>query len=158
MIRVQNETLPIYHHLAQAYEAEFSRLTGKVPDTRGLFPLDTIIGGSVIGYIDMLNDTPIGIAALEIHSDFNDLREFYIIPSRRKQDHGKKFAHRIFALHPGAWQIKQIAGADYAVAFWRKTIAAYGVTYREENYHDHYWGPVTRQLFTIAGFKSGRAM
>ncbi|MDX2051630.1 MAG: hypothetical protein SFV15_04505 [Polyangiaceae bacterium] len=45
------------------------------------------------------------------------MREFYIIPSQRRLLRGRAFAHKIFARHTGNWQIKQIAGAEYAVSF-----------------------------------------
>jgi hypothetical protein len=47
MLRVQASNVHIYNNLAQAYEAEFSQIMGKVPDRNGMFPIDTVIDDSV---------------------------------------------------------------------------------------------------------------
>jgi predicted acetyltransferase len=147
MLRVQASNVHIYNNLAQAYEAEFSQITGKVPDRNGMFPIDTVIDDSVTAYIDLIDESPIGIAAVKTSMNFHKMCEFYIIPSRRKMNYGNKFAHKIFDIHKGHWQIKQISGAEYASSFWRKTIISYGSEFIEDTYHDDYWGIVIRQQF-----------
>ena len=58
-----------------------------------------------------------------------------------------RFAHLIGSMYPGTWEIKQIAGAEYASAFWRKTVTAFKQTaYEEDRYTD---GIVTRQRFSV---------
>jgi predicted acetyltransferase len=160
MILVDASNLTIYRNLAQAYEGEFSTITGKLVDEEGLFPLDTWIGesfpeqpesdASVIGYLAYIGDRPIGIAAIKLAESGNEVCEFYIIPALRKQGEGMRFAHQIFRLHPGIWQIKQIQGAEYASVFWRKVISGLGIAYQEDDrLLDAYWGPVTRQVFVF---------
>ena len=41
----------VYLNLCQAYEAEFSAITGRLPDQDGLFALDTVLGGEVKGFL-----------------------------------------------------------------------------------------------------------
>jgi hypothetical protein len=61
-----------------------------------------------------------------------------------------RFAHLIWTTYPGEWEIKQIAGAEYASHFWRKSITAFGQTvYEEDCFQDPYWGIVTRQCFAV---------
>ncbi len=151
IIPVTETNLYVYHNLAQCYEAEFSPLTGKKPDASGLFALDTPIGGDVLGYLLYIDDTPAGLAAISQKEDSRfEVCEFYIVPLFRKNATGMRFAHAIWRRHSGRWEIKQIEGADYATAFWRKTIARYNDTpFSEDRYDDPYWGNVTRQRFVI---------
>ena len=63
---------------------------------------------------------------------------------------GKNFAHKLWGIYPGKWEIKQIEHAQYARTFWCKTISQYkDTTYLEDQYVDSYWGLVTRQKFLI---------
>lgn len=151
IVRVQPENLAVYLNLAQAYEAEFSAITRKRPDCDGMFSLDTKLGGDVVGYLLLEKFSPIGMAAVKCSVAGCEICEFYVVPSCRGCKAGARFAHRIWDLHAGAWQIKQIAGAAYATTFWQRTIASYrGTAYREDRYEDAYWGTVTRQRFEIA--------
>ncbi len=151
IIPITETNLPIYHNLAQCYEAEFSPLTGKKPDASGRFALDTQIEDNVLGYLLYIGDTPAGLAAIACKEENQfEMCEFYVLPLFRKNEAGMRFAHAIWERHRGTWEIKQIAGADYATAFWRKTITRYHDTrFVEECYDDPYWGIVTRQTFSI---------
>lgn len=74
--------------------------------------------------------------------------EFYIIPARRKNKLGERLATTIFNMYPGDWQVRQIAGADLAKAFWRKIIKTFTQgNYVESEVNDPDWGVVTRQQF-----------
>jgi predicted acetyltransferase len=141
----------IYHNLVQCYEAEFSPITGKKPNASGLFELDTHLGERTQGFLLNIDNTPAGIAAIRCKEGYAyEVCEFYVVPYFRKNGIGMEFAHTIWKNHPGDWEIKQIEGAGYATAFWRKTIERFNDTaYTEECYDDPYWGRVTRQKFTI---------
>lgn len=151
IIPVTEKNLDIYHNLAQCYEAEFSPLTGKRPDSSGIFSLDTHIGENVFGYLLHIDAVPAGLAAIKRQNDEHfEMCEFYVVPAFRNNAAGKRFAHTIWKLHSGTWEIKQIDGADYATKFWRKTISQYNETpFSEERYDDAYWGSVIRQQFTV---------
>ncbi|DAB39007.1 MAG TPA: hypothetical protein CFH83_02855 [Sulfuricurvum kujiense] len=139
----------IYHNLVQCYKAEFSSITGKKPNASGLFELDTHLGDDTLGFLLIIDDTPAGIAAIRCkESQSYEVCEFYVVPHFRKNGIGMEFAHTIWKNYLGDWEIKQIRGAEYATAFWRKTIERLNETaYTEESYDDPHWGVVTRQQF-----------
>jgi len=141
----------VYHNLVQCYEAEFSPITGKKPNGSGLFELDTHLGDDTLGFLLIIDDLPAGIAAIRCkESQAYEVCEFYVLPYFRKNGIGMEFAHTIWKNYPGEWEIKQIEGAGYATAFWRKTIISFNETeYTEACYDDPYWGMVTRQKFRV---------
>lgn len=151
IIPVTKTNSHIYHNLVQCYEAEFSPITGKKPNASGLFELDTHIRDKTLGFLLMIDNTPAGIAAIKSkEAQTYEMCEFYVIPYFRKNGIGMQFAQMIWKNYPGDWEIKQIQGAQYATAFWRKTIKCFIETeYSEECYDDPYWGIVTRQTFTV---------
>lgn len=151
IIKVSQNNIQTYFNLAQGYEAEFSYITSKKPNELGVFELDTHLDESTIFYILTIENTPAGMAAIKISEAFvYEMCEFYVVPYFRKNAVGKRFAHKIWALYPGKWEIKQIIGAEYATIFWGKTITEFKNTpYVQESYLDAYWGQVTRQQFVI---------
>jgi hypothetical protein len=62
---VSKNNINVYYNLAQAYEAEFSILTNKLPKADGLYSLDTQINyEDIIGYIYYHDNVPIGVTAI----------------------------------------------------------------------------------------------
>lgn len=158
ILEVNDSNLVIYLNLCQSYEGEFSAITLKKPDEHGRFALDTAIGGAVRGYLLYQEGLPVGFAAVKVQAadESFEVCEFYVVPSCRKQQLGKRFAHALFRRHQGDWEIKQISGAADATAFWRRVIADFtGGVFREDVYQDGYWGQVVRQRF-VCGEESRR--
>ncbi len=151
MIReISEKNINIYHNLTQAYEAEFSVLTGELPDESGLFRIQTIPFGPYRGYLYYVDQTPAGFMVVDIAATIRDVAEFYIIPVMRLKGHGKILAHAVFEMYPGRWQVREIAGADHATCFRQKTIAEKtGCRYEDATVKDPVWGMVTRQRFEI---------
>ena len=148
LVEVDHTNMRAYLNLAQAYEAEFSPLTKKLPNQQGIFALDTIPGDQFVGYLLFDEKTPIGFCVVDTKSEIHDIAEFYIIPLVRKQGFGKHLAFSVFDKFPGKWHVREIENANKAIAFWRKIINEYTDTnYCEEKIDDPYWGPVTRQEF-----------
>lgn len=148
VVVVEQSNMRVYLNLLQGYEAEFSAITGKLPNLMGLFDLDTELVDNVFGLICYVKDRPIGIAAIKKHTAASfEVSEFYVVPSVRSKGIGCEFAHWIWQHFQGEWQIKQIKGADKATAFWRKTIKSYESPYSESVIEDSYWGEVTQQTF-----------
>jgi len=146
--KITPETQQVYLNLVQAYEAEFSKITEKQPNAEGLFELDTPLDDCHCGYIPYMENTPIGLANIALKPDNNfEVCEFYILPLYRKQNYGTHFAAKLWQMHTGHWEIKQIEGAEYATTFWRKALKTAGITFEETAYLDAYWGYVTRQEF-----------
>lgn len=150
IVAVNDENLSVYLNLAQCYEAEFSALTGKRADSKGVFALDTQLCETTKGFLLIIDESPAAFAAIALKEDTRyEVCEFYVIPSFRNASTGMRFAHRLWKMFPGEWEIKQIAGAQGASKFWRKSIRAFGQGgYEEDSYEDRYWGSVTRQRFT----------
>ncbi len=145
---VNQENLGSLLNLAQAYEAEFSSLTGKMPSHDGIFKFDTMPFNPYVGYIFYYDNLPIGFCVLNPESNPKDISEYYIVPVMRRKNLGYLFAQAIFSTYPGQWQVRQIQGADQAVKFWRRLISQYTQNqYVEERVNDPEWGLVTRQLF-----------
>lgn len=154
IVKVNTDNLPIYLNLAQGYEAEFSGIINKKPGPDGRFALDTHldtrIKGNTLGYLLYLDNLPAGLAAVhQASEDEFEVCEFYVLPVFRGKQRGLDFAQAIFARHGGNWQIKQVAGAHHATAFWRKVVSQYTKgQYCESTYQDDYWGAVIRQSFS----------
>lgn len=150
LVQVHKDNLNILLNLGQAYEAEFSTLTGKNPNKNGLFELDAIPNDAYVGYLLYQEQIPIGFCVANVISNPKDIAEFYILPSMRRKQLGISLAHQIFKAHPGKWQVRQIQGADHAIKFWRHAISlCTNNNYNEEITEDPHWGMVTKQTFTI---------
>jgi predicted acetyltransferase len=145
---VSQDTVQVLLNLMQAYEAEFSAITAKLPQSDGLFSLDTPIDDDHNGWLLYDRGAPVGFAITGLHSNRHDISDFYVIPALRGHGLGMRFAHKIFGLHPGLWQVRQISGADSAINFWRKTISIFTHgAFLETTEEDEYWGRVTVQRF-----------
>lgn len=152
IIKVDSSNQHVYMNLAQAYEAEFSKIMQKKPDGNGLFPLDTQIEGNVSGYLLYMDGVPAGHTAIANETPTSyEVCDFYVVPYFRKNKIGKRFMTNIFKSLEGSWEIKQVAGAEHAVKFWRDVLHDYtSGNYVEDSYEDEKWGVVTRQRFTHA--------
>jgi predicted acetyltransferase len=82
--------------------------------------------------------------------DVWDMAEFFVLRKYRRARVGMTAAHRIFATHGGAWEVRQRNANVAATFFWRSAIAAYtDGRFVEELLDDARWcGPVQR--FTSA--------
>ncbi|KXO12681.1 hypothetical protein AKG98_3876 [Moritella sp. JT01] len=155
IIKVDSSNKHVYMNLAQAYEAEFSKIMQKKPDEDGLFPLDTQIDGNVSGYLLYVDGVPAGHTAIANETpDRHEVCDFYVVPYFRKNKVGKRFISQVFNNLGGSWEIKQVAGAEHAVKFWRDVLSDYTSDndiaggYVEDSYDDEQWGVVTRQRFS----------
>lgn len=151
IVAVEKNNLTVYLNLAQSYEGEFSGITKKRPDKDGIFKLDTKLEENIKGYLLYIENVPAGLAAIAEKTDSTyEVCEFYVVPCFRKQHYGLRFAHALWEMMPGDWEVKQIVGAEYATQFWRKTIGKFkDTTFAEDKYLDTYWGDVIRQSFTV---------
>lgn len=148
--QICEKNFEIFYNLSQAYEAEFSAITKKVPDSKGYFSYDSSPYEPNIGYLLLQNNVPIGFCIIQIRKEINDVCEFYIIPAVRKNNIGMWFAKEIIQKYNGDWQVRQIAGAKNATLFWRKVVQSISQNnYTEVSSNDKQWGWVTKQLFTI---------
>ena len=89
--------------------------------------------------------------AVRVPGDDFWMDQFFVMKKYRRLGFGRAAAGEVFALHPGQWQVGQMAGNLPAQAFWRRTIANYtSGQYREEQVTSGGWhGRVQR--FRSAG-------
>ncbi len=149
---VDASTRPVWDRMIQAYEYEFSRITGKEPHDDGSPPLDTELGGNVRGWIWWEDGLPAGLAAVVDHGDHREIAEFYVVPRWRGQGQGRAQAAALFDTAPGRWVVKQLVAATDAQAFWKHCLASLSCrNLSESEFHDPCWGPVARQEFDWPG-------
>lgn len=159
LVTINDTNMQIYINLARSYEAEFSNLTHKNPNELGIVEPDTIPVSPYIGYLLYNDKTPIGFCVVGTVNKLNDVAEFYIAPSMRKNKFGYNMATTVFDLHPGTWQVRQIEGATNAIEFWRKVIKQYTQNnFIEAVVSDPDWGIVTRQQFSSNAKKLSNEM
>ncbi|HEY5260460.1 MAG TPA: hypothetical protein VIJ46_07410 [Rhabdochlamydiaceae bacterium] len=148
LVRMDPSNASVLTNLAQAYEAEFSKITLKMPDQAGVFQLDTLPEAPYVGYLFYQKEIPIGFCIVDVESAIRDIGEFYIVPAMRGKKLGAQLAFAIFDAYPGEWRVRQIEGADEAIHFWRSVIKRYTHnTYDESVVKDEHWGVVTCQRF-----------
>lgn len=148
----------VFQRLAQNYEAEFSAITRKHPDSDGLYALDFSPEDGYTGFMLYMENRPAGFAVVGVNSGRNDVAEFYIVPSMRRKALGKAFAYAVFDSREGEWQVRQIEGAAKAREFWRAVISEYTQgAYQETEVVDEYWGLVTRQVFRSSAQSAEKA-
>ncbi|MGF1735385.1 GNAT family N-acetyltransferase [Photobacterium satsumensis] len=152
IVKVDSSNEHVYANLYQGYAAEFSKIIDDKPDENGVFEIYPKIGGSVSGYLLYLDGVPAALTAIEEKSSKEyEICDFYVVPYFRKNKVGKRFISNLFELLEGSWEIKQVAGADHAVKFWRDVVNDYtSGNFVEDKYLDGKWGLVTRQRFDHA--------
>lgn len=137
--------------MLQAYEAEFAPVTGNTPNSKGVYPLDSDLDVTD-NYLLYVGGEAAGFCVKGEEQGRHDIMEFYVAPEYRGHKLGRRFAQSIFERHPGTWQVRQIEGADKAIAFWRQAIGEFTAgQYTESIEEDAYWGPVTMQVFKSPG-------
>lgn len=152
-IKINQLNMKIFKNLAQAYEAEFSLLTDKMPDANGLFKIDILPKKPCVGFLVYYKTIPVGFCVIDIHNDIKDISEFYIVPAMRKMKLGSHLAYMVFDKFPGNWQVRQLMNAKNATHFWRVVIGKYtNNRYSESIMNDAHWGKVICQQFK--NFKS----
>ena len=135
---------PVLWNLLQLYAYEFSEFTVQDIGDDGTYAYKYFdqywIDADRHPYLFRHDGRLAGFAF--VHSgEPHDMAEFFIMKKYRRGGLGMDAAHQLFALHPGAWQVRQMAANTRATAFWHRAIP---VPF-EEVVDDH--GP--RQLFRI---------
>lgn len=150
IVQVDSANRHVYENLYQGYAAEFSKIISDKPNTDGLFTIFPLIEGNVKGYLLYIDDVPAALTAIKLQEpNHYEICDFYVVPYFRKNKVGKRFITSLFKQLLGSWEIKQVAGAEHAVNFWRDVVNDYtSGTYEEDKYQDEVWGLVTRQRFS----------
>jgi len=127
-------TQPPFFNLHQYYEFEFSPLTGYETNEKGIYDQDilqeTWCENHAV-YKLSKQVIPIGFAVINLGSyisndkDVCDVAEFFVMPRYRNKAIGNLMAKKIFNLHPGKWEVRQLLNATKARVFWLKVINEY---------------------------------
>lgn len=157
LVKISYHNLEVFKNLVQSYEAEFSSLTGKLPNEFGVFKIDTFPQSPYVGYLLYHHKIPVGFCVANVENEIKDVAEFYIVPVMRKKNLGSQLAGMVFNQYPGQWQVRQIKGATDALRFWQCVIKKYTQNQFEESVvQDAHWGVVTRQRFrAVVGGRQG---
>lgn len=135
---------PIVGRLLQLYAYEFSEFTHQIVGDDGLYAYqwfdDYWTDPDRFPYL-ITTDSGLAGFAFVLTGSPHDMAEFFVLGTFRRAGIGMEAARQLFQLHPGAWQVRQMAPNARATAFWRRAIP---VPY-EEVVDEH--GP--RQRFRI---------
>jgi len=151
------EQKPLVARLFQLYAYDFSEVTGDDPGPAGLFRVPSIdrywqetgwrpflleVDGACAGFVVVS-----GRSRLADGLDRWDMAEFFVLRRHRRAGVGMRAAVLAFEAFPGPWEVRQMARATAATAFWRKVIDRYtGGRFKEVTWDDARWrGPV--QMF-----------
>lgn len=137
-------TKPTLWRLLQLYAYEFSEFTHQIIDEDGEYSYRWFDAyWTDPDRFPYLITTESGLAgfALVLAGSPHDMAEFFVLSTLRRAGVGVHAARQLFELHPGAWQVRQMAANTHANAFWHRAIP---VRF-DEVVDDH--GP--RQLFRI---------
>ena len=144
VVRASLSDKAVLRRLVQLYHYDFSEWNGDDVDEHGEF------GHQYLDHYWTDQDShPFLIRQADRWAGFalvrtegvNDMSEFFVMRKYRRSGVGQAAARQVFALFPGAWQVRQLHGNDAATAFWRAVVpSGYAETVTGE-------GPV--QLFTI---------
>ncbi|WP_114786902.1 GNAT family N-acetyltransferase [Vibrio tetraodonis] len=150
IVEVNDSNAHVYANLYQGYGAEFSQIIDDKPNENGSFEIYPELKGNITGYLLYIDGVPAALTAIDEKSyKTYEICDFYVLPCFRRNKVGKQFISNLFELLSGSWEIKQVAGADHAVSFWRNVVSDYtSNNYVEDMYQDHKWGLVTRQCFS----------
>jgi len=143
----------VFENLMQLYLYDLSIYTGDSVDQNGLFDLGRYFSlywsdQDRYPYLCIINDTPVGFALVrQLTTDSYAICEFFILRSFRRKGIATQFAHDIFNLHNGKWQVAEIESNTPSQDFWRKTISDFtGNDFLEEWSSSQPEGP--KQVFS----------
>ena len=111
------------------------------PDRRFAFLIRC--DGKIGGFILVTRGSP-----AETDPNVLDVAEFFVLRKYRHHGVGAAAAVRLFEMHHGTWEVRQLAANQAATAFWRRTIGDFTRgKFEEVAMNDDRWrGPV--QYFT----------
>jgi predicted acetyltransferase len=158
VVRAELADRDTLRNLMQLYGYDFSDILGLDVEDDGRFadrPLDAYwqdawrhpflirAGGRLAGFALVHQKSRLSGA-----DDVWDMAEFFVVRRHRRAGVGREAAHRLFAQHPGRWEVRERRENVAATAFWRNAIGTYtNDRFTEQQLDDARWcGPV--QSFT----------
>ncbi len=166
-IRVASpEEKPILHQLLELYLYDFSEFDGTDVGPHGVYgyryldhywtepdrhPFLIRVDGNLAGFVLVNRHTVSG-------ADRWSVAEFFVMRKYRGKSVGAFAAAFVFDLHPGAWEVKQLASHPGSTAFWRKLIGRYTSGRYEERQGEAALGIGPIQLFDNSGYDAKRGV
>jgi predicted acetyltransferase len=118
--------------LFQLYVYDFSAMVGEDVEEDGRFPapqLDTLWNDPrQEPFLFRVEDRLAGLAIVHHGSRLTgeaevwDMAQFFVMKKYRRQGLGARAARRLFEMHRGPWEVRQIPENTAATAFWRRVI------------------------------------
>lgn len=146
--------------LLQLYLYDFSELLDDLPRGDGSFDAGTRESfGADAGQHAYLIQAEAGLAGFALAGRGSrvsgdpavmDLAEFFVVRGARRRGIGARAAHMLFALFPGAWEVRVLHQNERALAFWRSAVGAYTGAGSEESS----WTAPSGRSFTVLRFAS----
>ncbi|MGE5089379.1 MAG: GNAT family N-acetyltransferase [Candidatus Levyibacteriota bacterium] len=114
-------------------------------------------------YVFLVGDRYAGFALVDprvrIPGDDFWIDQFFVMKKYRRAGIGNAAATRIFALHPGRWQVGQMPGNQAAQAFWRRTIGEFSAgRYEETRITSGWWQGVVQRFASMPGSDAATAI
>jgi predicted acetyltransferase len=121
------ETRPVVEQLWQLYRHDLSEFRDSHPDEHGRFHERTLApylepDDDRAAYLLYRDERPVGFAFVSrLVSGPILMSEFFVVRSVRRQGIAAAAVDRLFALHPGTWEIAFQERNAGAARFWRQT-------------------------------------
>lgn len=134
LIKASIQQKTVIQNLMQFYMYDFSEYVELDVESNGLFApykdLDNYWNDvNRFPYIIKQDERYIGFSLIRYiettQSNYFSIAEFFVMRKYRKNGIGRSFAHMLFNLHKGYWEVFQKETNKPAQAFWRKVIAEY---------------------------------
>jgi predicted acetyltransferase len=140
------DRLPLYRML-ELYQHDLSDIWDQELDIHGEYgyELDRFMSQSEAwAYVFRSSGNLAGFALVDtqvrITGDDFWMDQFFVLKKYRRQGIGAEGALKVFARHPGRWQVGEMPENVAAQAFWRKLIGAYTAgKYTEERLTSGWW-------------------
>jgi predicted acetyltransferase len=148
------EDRPVLENLLQLYMYDFSEILGGDVESSGRFadrPLTAYWEDPWrYPFLFRVEDKLAGFALVHQRSRLSgdattwDMAEFLVLRKYRRRGVGSVAATRLFAMHPGKWEVRQLHANSAATGFWRRVIGAFtGGRFSDAVIDDERWhGPV----------------
>ena len=155
---------PILRQLLELYEYDFSEFERTDVGPHGFYgyryldhywtepdrhPYLIRVDGNLAGFVLVNRHTVSG-------EDRWSVAEFFVMRKYRGRGVGALTAASVFDLHPGAWEVMQVASHPGSTAFWRRVIGRYTGGKYEERHGDAVSGIGPIQLFDNSARASGQ--
>ena len=155
---------PILRQLLELYEYDFSEFEGTDVGPHGFYGYRYLdhywTEPDRHPYLIHVDDNLAGFVLVNRHTVSGEERwsvaEFFVMRKYRRRGVGALAATLVFDLHPGAWEVKQVASHPGSTAFWRGVIGRYTGGQYEERQGDAESGIGPIQLFDNSGYAAKR--